>query len=125
VLGSSDINKEVMCTACYSSEEDYFITVFHYLRENPKCTAEEIAEGTGVPLEAINRMINSGRFRQGVPACSRCKRDMAPGSTAKTCKECSRAMMSELAASKPDEKKAELTASLRQSVRRYGLGAGT
>ncbi|MCC6152615.1 MAG: hypothetical protein IT367_02595 [Candidatus Hydrogenedentes bacterium] len=53
--------RKSICPACEAEEEDSYEVVRAYLSEHPGVNAEQVAEGTGVPIETVLRFIEEGR----------------------------------------------------------------
>lgn len=79
-----------ICPDCTKEEETNFELVKKYLFEHPNSTAAEVAEETGVSLNAIKKYLNEGRLvatagMKDFLKCESCGKTIASGSY---CNEC-------------------------------------
>ena len=51
-----------ICPVCYQEIEDQYEKCFKYLRENRKCSLQELSEATGVSMSMIVKFIREGRI---------------------------------------------------------------
>ncbi len=65
-----------VCAACETEEEKDYARIRELLHETPGLSAEEVAEGAGVTLECVLRMLEAGRIQNEVFSdpvkCGRC-----------------------------------------------------
>ena len=100
-----------ICPSCITEEDQVFIKVRHYLRENPNAYMDSVVLETGVELEIIIEMIRDGRLilsnnpNMGY-ACERCG---LPTQIGRYCAKCTKEVASSLNAARDhlSAKKAE------------------
>ena len=80
-----------ICPACEAADEDHYETIRKYLSEHPGQNAEQVSEGSGVPIDTVLRFIEEGRVEaQGVAANVKCGQCGAPAisTTKRLCQAC-------------------------------------
>ncbi len=79
-----------ICNKCYQEEEDAFLKIKEFLRQNPGAAIWEVAQAVGLTEDQVNTFVNSGRLeRVGVHVphtCQTCHRIITTGLI---CPECS------------------------------------
>ncbi|OON95699.1 MAG: hypothetical protein ATN36_00915 [Epulopiscium sp. Nele67-Bin005] len=79
-----------ICTACKKEEEQQFMEIRDYLRDNPKATFVSCSDATGVPVKLIEDFIKEGRLVLSpsspmAPQCETCGKDITTG---RLCQQC-------------------------------------
>lgn len=79
-----------LCPVCLQKEEADFESIKKFLDDNPNAKAEDIEEGTGIPLEQIMNYLESGRLilKEGAPALLKCRSCGKPITTGMLCEAC-------------------------------------
>ena len=98
------ITGPVLCPRCKQLEEEMFLKVKDYLRENPGSNMYEVNQATGVSAAHIEKFLRQGRLEvaEGSPialTCERCGKKIVTG---KYCNECKNEMTNELNEVKKD-----------------------
>jgi len=100
-----------LCPQCLAEEEELYQKVYHYLRENPKSTVQQVSENTGVPEERILAFLRQDRLLASewsflTYPCERCGTPIKSG---RYCEKCTVEMQHSLDAAarsiKPREDK--------------------
>lgn len=84
-----------MCKDCFAKEEEYERIVAEYVRDNRRCTVQEVHIATGISEKVIYRMIKSGRVtecRDIQYPCAKCGKLINIG---RMCKNCMNEFVSE------------------------------
>ncbi len=81
-----------LCPECVKKLEDKFIEVREYIRNNPRCTINEVAEANDVSPQQIKQWIREERleFAKDSPVgieCELCGTNISTGRYCKNCKE--------------------------------------
>lgn len=80
-----------VCSNCLPDEETDYETVREYVGEHPSCSADEVAEQTGVNEDCVLRMIDEGRIMNALSEeqvmCGRCGQP-AISATKRLCQAC-------------------------------------
>ena len=80
---------EPICEACKKADEDQFLAVKEFLRENPKSTILVISEVTGASHKRITQWLREGRLEihegGGDLRCRNCNRGINSGVYCDTC----------------------------------------
>ena len=89
-----------ICPACDQAEEDDYEKIRQALVEHPNQTAEQLAEGTGITIDCVLRLLAQGRIEttaanKGVK-CGRCGAP-AISVSKKLCEACLQKLNAELA----------------------------
>ncbi|ONI39582.1 hypothetical protein AN639_05960 [Candidatus Epulonipiscium fishelsonii] len=82
---------KVMCTNCKQADDDYFLIVKEFLRDNPSASAEMINSETDVPVKIIKEFIKEGRLEISDKSplavdCERCGKKSTTGRICPACK---------------------------------------
>jgi len=78
-----------ICTDCEREEEQLFLVVQDYLRDNPKATIGEVAEATGATAKKILGYLRDGRLEAatGELSCRNCGEKITGGHFCDECTE--------------------------------------
>jgi len=80
---------EPICDDCKKREEDLFLAVKEFLRENPKSTILKISEVTGASHKRITQWLREGRLElssgSGDLQCRGCGKDITSGNYCDPC----------------------------------------
>lgn len=81
---------DVICPNCREADREDFDRVKEYFCRNPKSNIAEIAEGTGVSMEATERFFRSGRIEMASDSniftrCERCHKEIPSGRFCTSC----------------------------------------
>ncbi|MDX2083978.1 MAG: winged helix-turn-helix domain-containing protein [Candidatus Melainabacteria bacterium] len=77
-------------------QENHYLQIHQFLRENPGSTIEQIAEGTGISLETIQQLHRSGYFQEKRGICAQCKKLTPGGDSVSICRDCRSKVTKEL-----------------------------
>lgn len=88
----------VLCPKCKQLEEELFLKVKEYLRENPGSNMYEINQATGVSAALIEKFLRQGRLQVSVDSpialvCERCGKKIVTG---RYCNACTNEVTEEL-----------------------------
>lgn len=88
----------VLCPKCKQIEEELFLKVKEFLRENPGATLYEVTQVTGVSARLIEKYLRQGRLQVAIGSpmalnCERCGKKIVTG---KYCNECKKEISDEL-----------------------------
>ena len=85
------------CDKCVKKEEEQFRTSWEYAEEHPKCSAEELAEATGVPIKRVLAFVREGRLfiASDALSCAKCGAAIPKGNF---CAKCSDGLLNEMKA---------------------------
>ena len=79
-----------LCPKCIKKDEEDFVKVRKYLRENPGASVLEASEATEVEEEKILRYVREGRLQSkswvGVLECERCGARISDGRLCEACR---------------------------------------
>ena len=92
------ITGPVLCPKCKQLEEEMFLKVKEYLRDNPGSTMLEVNQVTGVSAMLIEKFLRQGRLQvaENSPmmlTCERCNKKIVTG---KFCNNCKKELSEEL-----------------------------
>lgn len=86
-----------LCKKCQEEEENEYLIVRKYVRDNPGATIFEVSEATGVEEEKILHFLREGRLQSKGLAlaleCERCGRKIASG---RYCSQCLKELENEI-----------------------------
>lgn len=86
-----------LCKKCQEEEENEYLIVRRYVRDNPGATIFEVSEATGVEEEKILNFLREGRLQsKGLAAvleCERCGKKITAG---RFCAQCIKEMEKEI-----------------------------
>lgn len=87
-----------LCPACLEEENQNFLALRTYLRDNPNATISDASEATGVGVESIVSLIQDGRLilRDNPNFSYPCQRCGEPTQTGRYCAACSKELVSNL-----------------------------
>ncbi|MBP3889452.1 MAG: hypothetical protein J6F30_17645 [Cellulosilyticum sp.] len=96
------ITGPVLCPRCKQIEEELFLKVKEFLRENPGATLYEVTKVTGVSAALIEKFLRQGRLQVAIDSpitlnCERCGKKVVTG---KYCNECKKEITDELTGAK-------------------------
>jgi len=85
------ITGPIMCPRCKQLEEEMFLKVKDYLRENPGANVYEVNQETGVSAALIEKFLKQGRLQVAADSpmaltCERCARKISTGRYCNACK---------------------------------------
>lgn len=91
-------NVKSLCPDCLREDEQMYEQVYRYLRDHPRSTATQVAEGTGVPEERVLAFLRDGRIQAAEwlnveYPCERCGTTI---STGRYCEKCAKEVQSSL-----------------------------
>ena len=86
------ITGPVLCPKCKQLEEEQFLKVKDYLRENPGSTMYAVTQATGVSAALIEKFLKQGRLQvaENSPIaliCERCGKKIPTGKFCNACKK--------------------------------------
>ncbi|MBO8159046.1 TIGR03826 family flagellar region protein [Thermosyntropha sp.] len=82
-----------LCKKCQEEEENEYLLVRKYVRDNPGATIFEVSEATGVEEEKILQFLREGRLQsKGLAAALECERCGKKISAGRFCPECIKEM---------------------------------
>lgn len=92
------ITGPVICSKCKQIEEELFIKVKDYLRDNPGANLYQVNQATGVSATLIEKFLKQGRLQVSTdsPMAVNCERCGKKVSTGKYCNACKKEMTEEL-----------------------------
>lgn len=92
------LNKELICIECQKKEEEEFICVRDYLRENRGQNINIVSEETGVSVKKILQYLKQGRLEitEGMGEFLKCEKCGVSIKTGKFCRNCSEKMAKDL-----------------------------
>lgn len=87
-----------ICPRCKQKEEDMFVVVKDYLRENPGASMVQVSTETDVPASLIEKFLRQGRLEVTPDSpigltCEICGRKISSG---RYCSECNNSLKNEL-----------------------------
>lgn len=86
-----------VCSRCREQEEEQYMLVRKYVRDNPGATVFEVAEATGVDEELILQFLREGRLQsRGFVEMLQCQRCGARIDSGKYCANCLRELDAQL-----------------------------
>jgi ribosomal protein L32 len=79
-----------ICEPCVKEEDEIFETVRLFVKENPRCSMNEVSEACDVPLKRIKQYIKDGKLdaTEGMAkdvTCSKCGRPILSGRMCSAC----------------------------------------
>ncbi|OON96572.1 MAG: hypothetical protein ATN32_06280 [Candidatus Epulonipiscium fishelsonii] len=82
---------KILCITCRADEEDSFLIVKDFLRENPSASLEMVNSETSVPIKLIKEFIRDGRLEVSNRSplavdCERCGKKTTSGRICPACK---------------------------------------
>lgn len=96
-----------ICRRCQESEDQEYLVVRRYVRDNPGATVFEVAEATGIEEEKILKFLRDGRLQsRGMTTVNYCERCNAIITEGKYCNSCLRDLTSQINQVLPQKKKA-------------------
>jgi hypothetical protein len=86
------ISGKKVCPNCSASEEQEYLKVRSYVKDNPKASINAVSEGTGVPIEKINEYLRKGLLERAEVEevslkCQLCGTSILNGNYCLTCIE--------------------------------------
>ncbi|NLB89269.1 MAG: hypothetical protein GX790_08615 [Syntrophomonadaceae bacterium] len=95
-----------VCRRCQDLEDQDYMIVRRYVRDNPGATVFEVAEATGIEEDKILKFLRDGRLQSRgmttVNYCERCNNIINEG---KYCNSCLRELNSQISEILPSKKK--------------------
>lgn len=80
---------EKICRSCQDAQAEIEAKVMQYVRDNPRCSIQDITDNTGATEALIRRLIEAGRFEQiGVDLphpCKKCGKTILVGQFCEDC----------------------------------------
>lgn len=92
------ISGPILCPRCKQLEEEMFLKVKDYLRDNPGSNMYEVNQATGVSAALIEKFLKQGRLQvtEDSPIALTCERCGKRVPTGRYCKDCKNELSNEL-----------------------------
>lgn len=87
-----------VCSECMKKEEEKFLLVKSYLKENPDSSLIKVSEETGVTVPEIEKFLRDGRLEvtTGMSDYLKCMKCGSPIKTGKYCADCEKKVMNDV-----------------------------